>query len=538
MLATKPAEPPPREGGDAAPPDPTGADPSGGRGLADRIGMVVGSSFVSTLIGLLQGILIVRLLAKEDYGAMSFVLAIYATGRDLGLCGVPESILYFAPKITTPELKGLVAQSRRLLLALGFFVAAVLAGLSLDPSLFLDGREGLGVMLLLIGLSSILGFRGAVFGNVFIATNNHKRSASIGLIMTFVGTAGSLVPAALGCSVQVILLFHALGMGVRLVLSEWIYRRLFPGPTAPFRGGLRAQLDYVLPLAVTRFAGIFNQKLDRLLIGLFFTAAAFAEFSVGAQELPLVSVLPYSVATAIMPQLVQLFERGATRELGVRSALELWHASIRKVALVMVPIGVLLIVVAPSLMQTLYGVAYRSAAAPFRVYSALLPLRVTSYGVVLMAFGQTSMILRVQILGMVLNVGLSLLLLSRIGMIGAPISAVATQAFMIVFLLYRIHLVGRVGLRGIFPWRHYGKVTFAAVCGATPAAVIQALPALEGRAPLVLIAGIPLFLAIYLPIAIGLGALSAEDRAFVARWVRLEPLRKGKEDPAREPQHG
>jgi hypothetical protein len=41
---------------------------------ADRVGLVVGGQFVSAIIGLVQGILFVRLLDKSSYGTLSLVL--------------------------------------------------------------------------------------------------------------------------------------------------------------------------------------------------------------------------------------------------------------------------------------------------------------------------------------------------------------------------------------------------------------------------------------------------------------------------------
>ena len=77
--------------------EPSAQGSASGSPLADRIGFIVGGQFVTTLIGLLQGVLIVRLLPKASYGTLAFVMVIFATGRDLGQLYVPESLLYFAP---------------------------------------------------------------------------------------------------------------------------------------------------------------------------------------------------------------------------------------------------------------------------------------------------------------------------------------------------------------------------------------------------------------------------------------------------------
>lgn len=510
---------------ETAPAAPTGGAEDGAS-LADRIGMIVGGQLVSTLINLVQGVVVVRLLGKSEYGVLAFVTVLFTTGRDLAQLYVPESLLYFTPKVTRPELKGLVRQSMLLLLGLGTLTALVFAAFAFLPGVFLGGREGITAPLLLIGLTSVIGFPASVFGPLFIATNNHRKSAGVALVVTVAGAAGALVPAALGCSIAWILAAQCAAQALRLWLSYRLYARLFQGvPAAPFPGGVRAQLAYALPLSVTRFAGLFNQKLDKFVVGLFFSAGLFAEFAVGSQELPLVSVLAYSVTSTMLPDLVARVEGGRTREEGARAAIDLWHSGIRKTTLIMLPVAAFLLLFAEPLMRTIYGDEYAGAAVPFRIYSALMPLRVTAYGIMLMAFGQTAIILRIQVLAMVFNTAASLALLPTIGMIGAPLSAVLTQAIMIVLMVARIARFSGVGLRGVFPWGYYGRVAASAVVAAAPLTGLLASGAIEERPGVCLALGAPLYTGLYLAAAWLTGVLAPEDRAFVARWLRLEPLR-------------
>lgn len=492
---------------------------------ADRVGLVVGGQFVSAIIGLVQGMLFVRLLDKSSYGTLSLVLLFYGTGRELGTLSLPESLLYFAPKTPPAQLLGLIRQTMRLLFGLGIVVALILALLSLFPGVFLHGRTDLRGLLLLAGFLAIIGFPGNVYSHVFIATDNHRRAAGIALIFTILGAIANLVPAALGWPISTILWLTALSLVVRIALSERLVRQIFRNtPEEPFAGGIRAQFNYVIPLSVTRFAGIFNQKLDKFIVGLFFAAESFAEFSVGSQELPLVSILPYTIASTMLPKLVELFEQGATKEEGARNAVDLWHAGMRKAALVMVPVGVFLLLAAEHLMVVMYGEKYRVAALPFRIYSVLLLVRITGYGTMLLAFGRSGEVMRIQIFGMALNLASSFLLLPKIGMIAAPLGAVLTQLFMIIAILARVDVRARLGVRGIFPWSHWFRTLGASgVAGALAYAIAywgQGLPA-----PVLLVLSLIAFVPPYVLFAHVFGVLTEEDRAFIKRWIRLEPLR-------------
>ncbi|WP_437817843.1 oligosaccharide flippase family protein [Sorangium sp. So ce1078] len=494
--------------------------------LADRIGMIVGGQFVNTLIVLVQGIVVVRLLGKPAYGVLAFATMLFMTGRDLAQLYLPESFLYFAPKVTRAELKGLVRQSMLLLLGLGALSALAFSAFALVPGVFFDGREGVTELLLLIGLMSMIAYPASVFGPLFIATSNHRKSAGVALLVTLASAAGAIVPAALGCSVTWIVAAQCAAQALRLGLSYRLYARLFQDvAAAPFPGGVRAQLAYALPLSVTRFAGLFNQKLDKFVIGLFFSAGLYAEFAVGSQEVPLVGVLAYSVASTMLPDLVARVENGRTPAEGARAAIALWHSGIRKTTLIMLPVAAFLLLFAEPLMRTVYGDAYAGAAVPFRIYSALLPMRVTAYAIMLMAFGKTSMILRIQVLSMVFNAAANLVLLPTLGMVGAPLSAVLTQALGIVMTVATIARFSGVGLRGVFPWGHYGRVAATALVAAAPLAAFLFTGAVDERPALCLTLGAPLYAGLYLVAAWVTGVLAPEDRAFVARWLRLEPLR-------------
>jgi O-antigen/teichoic acid export membrane protein len=282
-----------------------------------------------------------------------------------------------------------------------------------------------------------------------------------------------------------------------------------------------------VPLALTRFAGIFNRQFDKFIVGILFGAAVFAEFSIGARELPLVNILPYSIASTMLPNFVSTYEAGPTRTEGARKAIQLWHTSMEKAMLVMLPVAGFVILEARPAIELLYGARYVDAALPFRVYASLLPLRITSYGTMLLAFGRPGLVLRVQAYGVVANIVASLILLPWLGMIGAPLSAVATTMFIIAYMLWRIEQVGHVGLRGIFPFRFYGKVMLAVLVALAPVLAFRALaPAWALQSAIVeIMASSVLFLGAYLALADRLHVLGPADRAFVARWLRLEPLR-------------
>src|SRR5262249_25893745 len=103
--------------------------------LADRIAVVIGSDAVSSVMSLAEQVLLVRLLDKTEYGTWSFLMVLLGTGRDAALASIPESILYFAPKLAPAELRGLARQSMRILAVFALAVACAFVALALVPPL-------------------------------------------------------------------------------------------------------------------------------------------------------------------------------------------------------------------------------------------------------------------------------------------------------------------------------------------------------------------------------------------------------------------
>jgi hypothetical protein len=67
------------------------------------------------------------------------------------------------------------------------------------------------------------------------------------------------------------------------------------------------------------------------------------------------------------------------------------------------PIFALCSILAPQILRLLYGAGFTDAAAVFRIYLLLLPLRPTAYGTVLQALGDTHTVLKGGLMAVALN---------------------------------------------------------------------------------------------------------------------------------------
>jgi len=486
---------------------------------------------------------------KADYGTLSFVMTFYATATGLGMLSIPDSLLYFLPRLSPGAQRTLVAQSMRLLAGLGLLAALAVATVALVPALHSAKHGALQVPLLLIAAAIAIDFPSNVLTSFLLGTERHRVSSLVAMSLSLVTNLAFLVPAAFGAQVSQVLAAYLGIATLRLAVTLLVYRGVFRGVAPePFAGGLRAQLRFSVPLSLNTVADLVNRYFSTYVIGFLFSSAVFADYAVGAQELPFIGILSYSVAVAMLPRLSAVAAEGADRLASARAAVALWHTGIEKVSLLILPIFVFCLIEADTIIVLLYQKTYAAAALPFRVFVCLLPLRVTAYGTMLMALGQPRGILRSQLIGISVNTAINLSLvaflhlqaertpqLDRVGLVWAACGSVAAQMTIIATLLRQISLTSGLPLARVFPWRPYRRrFLAAAVAGLTllpwtPLGPALGLPPLESGvtpAQMVLWLGLRLvlFAAAYLTLAHALGLLTEADRRYVWQWLRMEPL--------------
>jgi len=505
------------------PADAPGDGGSGGRGLSFQVGLVVASRFIVAIMDLVAAVVLVRLLAKDDYGALALLLVLHLTVGNVLTLGVPQSVLYFVPTVSAGARRTFVLQTVGVLGVLGALAGAgtLVLGLGFSDR-FLGGRADLAGLVPLVALALLLDYPARAHQQTLIALDRHGWAAAVNVVLALAGVAALAVPAALGRPLQEVLvawcavagLKTAVGVGVPLLAFSGVRRE-------PFPGGVGAQLGYAVPIGLAGIVGSVNVQVDKLLVAGFFGATIFAEYAVAARELPLVSILPYTVASTILPRLVAL--AGDSEAGGPAASVELWHVSIRKVALVMLPVACFLAAVAEPVVVLLYTRDYAAATPVFLIYLCVLPLRVTSYGVMTQALGRPRYTLYGAFVAVASNLALSLVLIRIIGHLGPPVGTVASQVLTIGFFLVVIGRMTGTGPGRVFPWGAWLRTFLVAAAPALPVA----WAASAGLPPGLLVpAGAVLYLAAYLALARGMRLIGPEETAWLKSWLTLDFLRR------------
>ncbi|HYE58236.1 MAG TPA: polysaccharide biosynthesis C-terminal domain-containing protein, partial [Rhodothermales bacterium] len=345
--------------------------------------------------------------------------------------------------------------------------------------------------------------------NVMLALDR-PREAGLYEVITSLLTFGLLLgPLLAGARIETAIYGLGVYAVVRFVLSfAWLHRVLPPSTEALPADFGRQQARFSIPLGLNTAVNRLNRHAGRLIVAYLLPAAALAEYQVAGQEIPVVAVVPLAVGSVLISRFVAFELEGRREEL-----IALWYRAIERTTLLVVPLTVAGITLAPDLVPLVATRAYTGSVLPFQLFNLIVLMRVTSYGTILQAFGDTRGLLRITLLTLVLNVVLTFPLTFALGLVGTALGAVLANWLAWAVLLRRIGHHLKLPARRVLPFPYYGRVlAVAAVCGGVTAALraLVSLPPWAG-----LLGGLAAFFALFALAGTGVGVITRAD------WNRL-----------------
>jgi O-antigen/teichoic acid export membrane protein len=489
--------------------------------------VLVMGKLLATLSDALLPLVIVRLLGKSEVGVLTSVLLIYTTIALVLATGFPSALMFHLPGRSAPERRAIATQTATALFAFGMLASILLTASGLlgafAPNLVRKLAQTNSAALLNGGLSYLFLLAAFPLGDLparmlpnLLVIENRTEAAARYAIASSIGTAVCvLLPASLGAGIQKVLLaYSAFGLAQGLALI--LYMRAIYAGTERVRAPIpfRETLRFAVPLGLTDIVATINSRFDRYLVSISFPLAAFAEYQVGAFQIPILTTVAYTVGTVYTPLLTQLFREGKAAE-----ALATWRESVNKVSLIVVPVAAVFVVVAEEFVEVLFTPAYLAAAPVFRCYALLTMGRVASFGTVLVAAGRPQLILRSAIYSLLVNAALCLIGLRVFGFVGPAIGT--TLAFVPMVAIYCAYIAQAAGQRfpRIFPLSHYLTLVATAAVAAIPAVLAKewlpwsALPRMAAAAVLLL--------GTFALLGSATRQIARDDWRYLANWLRF-----------------
>ncbi|HOZ00569.1 MAG TPA: oligosaccharide flippase family protein [Candidatus Syntrophosphaera sp.] len=479
-----------------------------------QAGMLTSVEFIRFGCKALVGVILARILLPAELGSYRQLFLIYTTFSTLMLLGIPQSVLYFLPKFRHSETKAeFITRTVNLVSWLAFlFAAGIFLLRGLIARVFHNPE--LDTLLVIYAIYPLFMFITQIYSSVTLGLQQPVKTATFTLFTVATDLLFILGAALLTKDLSRIVLGVMISAFMQWAFAQWqLSRYRIKASFDP--NYYRDVFNYSLPLGLSSIIGMLSIQLDKLVVSGFFTPAQYAVFSIGAMELPFISILNNSVNAILLPHI-----SGDTAQME-----QIYRAAVRKNALIIFPFSMLAFIFAKPLITLLYTNTYAASVPYFQVYLLVLPLKVATYGIIFMAMQKTRYIMVNSLLTLGLNLVLNLILVKAIGMMGAALATVIVTWLSVAIYMFWIKNHLKLRLNDLFPWKAIMRTALATVvAGALSMAVFFAF----GQDWIWQFAALAVFAAAFILVGRGLNAILPYDVAYVKTLFRQARTRLGK----------
>ncbi|NIJ26868.1 polysaccharide biosynthesis C-terminal domain-containing protein [Brevundimonas terrae] len=465
---------------------------------------------MQAVVGVLTILVFTRLLSSTEFGIYALAFSVCSLAHVLVFTWLEAAMArYWAGEATPEGLADLYATLYRvgLVLSLVFIPAAIAVCLLLPLGMEIRlamavGLIGVPIRCLLNMVKVALRARGAV-----------RQAAGLDIFFTLAVFILGIAAAWLGLGgaspLVGLLVAPLLALPIALPLERGKQRH---GRYNPSR--LKAYIAYGYPISMSLSMALILASTDRFMLAWLMNEAAVgayhASYSIANRTLDIIFLW---LGTAGAPALVMALEKGGARALKIAA-----EDQARILMLVTVPAAVGVALVARPLAEVVIGPELRTASAmvtPWIAASAFLSGWLYYYfNQAFTLSKRTLLLLMSMIIPAIANIALNIILIPKLGLMGAAISTVLGY---FIGVLASVIMARRIMTMPL-PWK---DVMLCSLCAATMAIAVLCLPQIGGFAELMLDAVVGAL--VYGVLAYGTNAGGVRDLLKRIRDLRLNP---------------
>jgi O-antigen/teichoic acid export membrane protein len=256
-----------------------------------------------------------------------------------------------------------------------------------------------------------------------------------------------------------------------------------------------------------------GKQLDKFVIAAYFFVDKYAEYNVGALEIPIFTILISSMDSVALPKIVEFYKNNEKKEI-----LTLCHEMIRKFSILIIPTFIFLWVLAPQVISFLYTDRYSESAGIFRIYLLILPLRLIRFSVFLQAIGKSFIVLKGALLYLVVNFVLNILLIKIVGFTGPAWATFIGIFSLAAYYTWHVMKTMEINIFVIYPWKTLISIL---ICASLGAIIVYPLTWLKLPLIIIILSSGLLYLVIYYILLIKTSVLTELDFNLIKRWMKF-----------------
>jgi len=340
----------------------------------------------SMMIAIISPMILSRYLTKMDYGTYKQVMYVYVSFLSIFTLGLPKSYSYFIPKVPLDEIKCLINKITLLFFILGsvfssflFCGSSIISCILKNPDLDLALRIFSIVPLLLLPTIGIEGIY-ASFQKTHIVAVYTVVTKLITLLLTIIPVVlfnGSYIHAIIGFDIGCFVTFI-----VALYLKNYPVKN---EKTIKTHISYSSIFRFSVPLMIASLWSMIINASDQFYISRYFGNEAFAEYSNGFIEFPVITMLVGSISTVLIPLFSKYIDDNGSREI----LFNTWKSTMTKSLKIIYPIAFFCICFSSIIMVCMYGNSYSNSAIFFSIKNIQGLFSVIPFTPLILALGMT-----------------------------------------------------------------------------------------------------------------------------------------------------
>lgn len=392
---------------------------SGASNLFGNLFWAILGKISNLLSGLIVGIIIARYLGPEQYGLMNYVISyvfLFQVFASFGLDSIETR-----EEARRPEQKDTIIGS-------AFFIKIVIGiitiALCVGSSCLVESDMSV-VLLVLLYSSTIVINSAQVIRNYFFSIIQNEYVVKTEIFSTIIGIFLKLLLLYIHADLVWFILVCVIDPIVVAIGYSYAYTRKV---ASVFQWKVNMQeVRYLMkesfPLLMTNAAVIIYQRIDTVMIGQMIDKESVGYFSVASRFVEILIYIPMVLAQTITPILVKSRERN--REEYHRRAQHFMDLSVWSSLFA----SVLMALIAYPLITILFGMEYLPAVIVLQVMSfkAVSVALSNTAGALLVTEGLQKFAILRDGFGCIVCIVLNMLLLPKLGIVGAAITAIASN---------------------------------------------------------------------------------------------------------------
>jgi len=399
-------------------------------------------------VKVLLGIILARIFNEHDYGTYRQLIMLYYSLIAFFMFAIPESILYFLPKLDSSsssisEKQKFITQNIITITALGLLFSLTLFLLRDYISIKFNNPD-LKFYLVVFSIFPFFMSFSEAFSFILLSLKKVEKV----VVFSFFSIACDLLLVLLTGIVTKSLKYVVIGISlssfIQAIFALLIIKQHFIYPFFSLTR-LKQQMVFSFPLWISNFIFVLGKQLDKLMISGAFSPEVFAVFAVGATEIPAIGNIRKSVHSIVQPELSTYgFEN-------IKKIYSLYSETVRKLSLIFFPISFFFFVFSKEIITILYSSKYSSASTVFRLYTLTAILRIANYSYILQLADKTKILLYRAVLSLIVNIILNILFLKLFGFIGPSMASVLLAFIDVAVFLAIFKYYLKLDLKALFP---------------------------------------------------------------------------------------